>query len=55
MAMQQDNDLGVLQEACRLMDTKRKSSQNFPRVDDYLSWYKDYRPNVKTNLVNQSQ
>ena len=47
MAMQQDNDLGVLQEACRLMDTKRKSDKNFPRFGDYLNWYKDNRTNFK--------
>ncbi len=53
MAMQQDNDLGVLQEACLLMDTTRKSNQNFSRADDFLSWYKDNRANFKTNSVNQ--
>jgi hypothetical protein len=53
MALQQENDLGVLQEACLLMDTTRKSNQNFSKVDDYLSWYKDNRASFKTNSVNQ--
>ena len=53
LAMQQDDDLGVLQEACQLMDTKRKSKQVFVHVDDYLSWYRDNRAGFKTNSVNQ--
>ena len=53
LAMQQDNDLGVLQEACQLMDTKRKSKQIFVHADDYLSWYRDNRASFKTNSVSQ--
>jgi hypothetical protein len=47
IAMQQDEELGVLEETCKLMDTKRKSAQNFPNFDDYLNWYKDNRTNFK--------
>jgi hypothetical protein len=48
MVMEQDKNLVVLQEACRLMDTKRKSNQKFEFVDDYLRWYKDNRASFKT-------
>jgi hypothetical protein len=47
-AMQQDNNLEVLQEACLLMNAKKKSNQNFTHVDDYLSWYRDNRAGFKT-------
>jgi len=51
--LQQENDLEVLQEVCLLMDNKRKSNQNFTRVDDYLTWCKEYRANFKTNSASQ--
>lgn len=52
-AIQQDDDLLVLQEACLLMDTERKSNQNLIYFEDYLNWYKNNRPSFKTNSVNQ--
>jgi hypothetical protein len=54
-ALQQDNDLGVLQEACNLMDVKRKSNEGLNHWGNYLSWYKENRENYKTNTINQPQ
>jgi len=47
--LQNDSDLGILQEACNLVDSKRKSNAGFNHWDTYLLWYYENRADFKTN------